>query len=47
VDSRESKRRAEDIAESVSGVGNVENHLRVSNSDSGNPGRERNKTNWI
>lgn len=29
VDSRTAKRRAEDIAESVSGVTNVENRLRV------------------
>jgi osmotically-inducible protein OsmY len=34
VDSREAKRRAEDIAESVSGVVNVENRLRV-NSNAG------------
>ncbi|MBD0287351.1 MAG: BON domain-containing protein [Flavisolibacter sp.] len=30
IDSKEAKRRAEDIAEAVSGVNNVENHLRVS-----------------
>jgi Flp pilus assembly secretin CpaC len=30
VDSRRDKRRAEDIAESVSGVKNVENRIRVS-----------------
>jgi hypothetical protein len=29
VDSREAKRRAEDIAESISGVSNVENRLKV------------------
>jgi len=30
VESRDDKRRAEDIAESVSGVANVQNNLRVS-----------------
>ena len=35
VDSREDKRRAEDIAESVSGVTNVENRLRVKRGDHG------------
>ena len=30
IDSKEAKRRAEDIAEAVSGVTNVENHIRVS-----------------
>ncbi|HZF65224.1 MAG TPA: BON domain-containing protein [Chitinophagaceae bacterium] len=33
VDSRQVKRRAEDIAESISGVHNVENHLRVAKYD--------------
>ncbi|HEX6716651.1 MAG TPA: BON domain-containing protein [Pyrinomonadaceae bacterium] len=35
VNSREDKRRAEDIAESVSGVTNVENRLRVKRGDRG------------
>jgi osmotically-inducible protein OsmY len=33
VESREDKRRAEDLAESVTGVSNVQNQLRVSHSD--------------
>jgi osmotically-inducible protein OsmY len=37
VDSREAKRRAEDVAESVSGVKNVENHLRVGQSGMTSP----------
>ncbi len=45
VDSREAKRRAEDIAESISGVSNVENRLSVnregSNDSSGTNGSER------
>lgn len=36
VDSRDAKRRAEDIAEGVSGVKNVQNHLRVSNNATSN-----------
>ena len=38
VNSRNEKRRAEDIAESVSGVTNVQNQLRVSSSAYGSPG---------
>jgi osmotically-inducible protein OsmY len=34
VESREAKRRAEDIVESISGVTNVQNQLRVGNSGS-------------
>ncbi|HKG14405.1 MAG TPA: BON domain-containing protein [Pyrinomonadaceae bacterium] len=37
VDSRYSKRLAEDIAESVTGVANVQNNLRVQNYQSGTP----------
>ena len=33
VDSRQAKRRAEDLAESVSGVTHVQNNLRVSRED--------------
>jgi hypothetical protein len=36
VNSRQEKRRAEDLAESVSGVTNVQNQLRVSSSAYGN-----------
>jgi osmotically-inducible protein OsmY len=39
VDNREDKRRAEDIAESVSGVSNVQNQLRVGREDSSSMGR--------
>lgn len=38
VDSREEKRRAEDIAESISGVQHVENRLRVKQKNSGSEG---------
>jgi hypothetical protein len=39
VNSRSDKRRAEDLAESVSGVSNVENRLRVKQSGYGDYGR--------
>ena len=38
VESREDKRRAEDLAESISGVSNVQNQLRVSHRDSNSSG---------
>ena len=38
VQSREEKRRAEDIAESISGIHDVNNNLRVSNGVIGQPG---------
>jgi osmotically-inducible protein OsmY len=39
VDNRDDKRRAEDIAESVSGVSNVQNQLRVGREDTSSMGR--------
>lgn len=39
VDSREDKRRAEDIVEAVSGVSNVQNQLRVNRSEGGSTSR--------
>jgi osmotically-inducible protein OsmY len=42
VDSREVKRCAEDLAESVSGVTNVQNQLRVSHSEGGSTNRSGN-----
>ncbi|MFL5742881.1 MAG: BON domain-containing protein [Flavisolibacter sp.] len=42
VDSREDKRCAEDLAESVSGVTNVQNQLRVSHSEGGSNNPSRN-----
>jgi osmotically-inducible protein OsmY len=39
VETRLAKRRAEDIAEAVSGVSNVQNQLRVGQSNSGNTGQ--------
>jgi osmotically-inducible protein OsmY len=46
VSSKEEKRRAEDIAEGVSGVRNVENRIRVadSTSDFNSTGRRDNET---
>ena len=41
VSDRHAKRLAEDIADSVSGVREVHNHLRVSSSDPGQQGDER------
>ena len=37
VEDRDSKRRAEDIAESVSGVSNVQNQLKIGKSSDSNP----------
>lgn len=38
VSSREEKRRAEDVAEAVSGVRHVQNNLRIKQAESGTPG---------
>ena len=43
VESREAKRRAEDVVESVSGVSNVQNQLRVNRSEGGSTARSMNE----
>jgi len=44
VENREAKRRAEDIAESVSGVSNVQNQLKVGQSSTGSSGSSSSST---
>lgn len=52
VENREDKRRAEDLAESISGVSNVQNQLRVNhrssdNSSSRSDGHERHRSDKV
>jgi osmotically-inducible protein OsmY len=57
VDSREAKRKAEDIAESITGIKDVENHLKVNRTEntmgntsareSGNNDSSRKKNTWL